>query len=113
MVQLKLTSTWMTAMLTTLTLFSDPVYPYQFPWASVLSIIGSVVLVITLAILLYYKRQSVFVQGLKRNTRKACGGIAFGCLGCLLLCLFPFLWIYQFFKAFFEMVYGRIRYRNE
>ena len=103
----------MTTMLTTLTLFSDPVYPYEIPWASILTSIGLVVLLILLAGLLYYKRRTVFVQGLIRNSKKACGGIVYGCLGCILLLVFPFLWIYQFFKAFFENVYGQIRYRNE
>ena len=70
-------------------------------------------LVILLAGLGYYKRQTVFMQALIENSKKACGGIVFGSLGCILLLVFPFLWIYQVFKAFFEMVYGRIRYRNQ
>ena len=94
-------------------LFPGPKFPNDFPWATVLSIIGSIVFVGFLVVLGWWKRKTTFMENFIYYSKKAAFGVVFGCLGCLILLAFPFVWTFQYFKEFFEMVYGNFRYRNE
>ena len=93
--------------------FLGLVFQNGFPWATMLSIIGSIVFVGFLVGLGWWKRKTTFMEKFIDYSKKAAFGVAFGFLGCLILLVFPFLWIFQYFKVFLEMVYGNFRYRNE